>query len=172
MFKFKEGDKVRMNSFEEIKTNKTDRWIIINSYMEKLVGEEGIILHAEDYHGILRYYINEGSGWYWPESSLTLVEAKDTCQIKPGDKVNACIDNVRWSLSDGIFYVGMDRRGKYVVENKDGDLSSWEYCRPFKEKITYNVWEYKDTKEDFHVLREGKLPIACLNWKIIHTFTI
>ena len=172
MFKFKEGDKVRMNSFEDIKTNKADKWVGINSYMKKLVGEEGIILSTEDYHGVLRYYINEGGGWMWPESALTLVEAKGTCQIKPGDKVNVSFDNNEWTDSDEIYYIGMDRRGDYVVETKSGDLTSWEYCRPFKEKITYNVWKYQDTEEDFHVLREGKLPIACVNWKIIHTFTI
>lgn len=170
MFKFKEGDKVRMNSFEDIKTNNHYRWVEINGYMKKLVGKEGIILSTQDYHGIPRYYINEGSGWWWPESALTLVEAKDTCQIKPGDKVNVSFDNNEWTDSDEIYYIGMDRRGEYVVETKSGDLTSWEYCRTFEEKITYNVWKFRDS--DTLLTMKENAPTPSGEWKLIHTFTI
>jgi hypothetical protein len=167
MFKFKEGDKVRMNSFEDIKTNKADRWVGMNSYMKKLVGEEGIILHTEDYQGVLRYYINEGGGWMWPESALTLVEAKN--QFKPGDKVNVSSNNLVFT-TDNLYYIGTDRRYNYVVENKNGETSSWEYCRPFKEKTTYNVWKHKDA-DMLCTLKENALqPIG--EWKMVHTFTI
>ena len=165
-FKFKVGDKVKTSWFATIKSNTADdRWAVMTGWMEKLVGKEGIILTTEDYYGIPMYELS--IGWLWPESALTLVEDKN--QFKPGDKVNACIDNVRWSTSD-IFYVGMDRRGRYVIENKDGDLSSWEYCRPFKEKTTYNVWQHKDADMLCTLKENASQPIG--GWKIIHTFTI
>jgi len=166
-FKFKVGDKVKTSWFASIKSNTADdRWAVMTGWMEKLVGEEGIILTTEDYYGIPRYELS--NGWMWPESGLTLVEDKN--QFKPGDKVNACIDNVRWSISD-IFYVGRDRRGRYVIENKDGDLSSWEYCRPFKEKTTYNVWQYQDSDRSFLAIK-GSEPQPTGEWKMVHTFTI
>jgi hypothetical protein len=171
MFKFKVGDKVKTSRFDSIKSNKANRWVRMSTgAMEDIVGEEEIIMGTEDYHGILRYQLS--NGWMWPESSLTLVEDKLMKQFNLGDKVNVSHSGSRCTEDNELYYVGMKRNGEYIVENEDGIITLWEYCRPFKEKITYNVWKYQDTKEDFHVLREGKLPIACTNWKIIHTFTI
>jgi hypothetical protein len=169
-FKFKVGDKVKTSSFEDIKTNTADRWMRMNDRMEKLVGEEGTIIDTENYHGILRYHVDAGGGWMWPESSLTLVEAKGTCQIKPGDKVNVSFDNNEWTDSDEIYYIGMDRRGDYVVETKSGDLTSWEYCRPFKKKTTYNVWKFRDTETLLAVKENAPSPSG--EWTMVHTFTI
>jgi hypothetical protein len=166
-FKFKVGDKVKTSWFASIKSNTADdRWAVMTGWMEKLVGKEGIILTTEDYYGIPRYELS--NGWMWPESALTLVEAKN--QFNPGDKVNVSMLGIEWTDIDELYYVGMNRKGEYVIENKNGGVTPWEYCRPFKEKITYNVWKHKDA-DMLCTLKENALqPIG--EWKIIHTFTI
>ena len=165
-FKFKVGDKVRISSFEDIKYDFNR--LAMNSQMEKLVGKEGIITDTQDYHGILRYYINEGGGWMWPESALTLV--KTDKQLEPGDKVSVSFDEKIWTDDIELYYIGMDRRYNYVVENKNGETSSWEYCRPFEEKITYNVWKFRDTETLLAVKENAPSPSG--EWKMVHTFTI
>jgi hypothetical protein len=166
-FKFKVGDKVRMNSFEAIKTNGYAS-VRINSHMEKLVGKEGIIMGTENCHGVLRYHVDAGDGWFWPESALTLVEDKN--QFKPGDKVNVSHSGNRWTDDNELYYVGMNRKGEYVIENEDGIMTWWEYCRPFEEKITYNVWKYQDS--DTLLAIKENTPKDDGKWTMVHTFTI
>jgi len=167
-FKFKVGNKVRMNSFEPIKSDIVGRWEVMNRWMEELVGKEGIITHVNtNHHSILRYHVDAGGGWMWPESALTLVEAKN--QFKPGDKVNVSMLGIEWTDNE-LYYVGMNRKGEYVIENEDGIMTWWEYCRPFKEKTTYNVWKHKDADMLCTLTATGSQPTG--EWKIIHTFTI
>ena len=163
-FKFKRDDRVKMSSFKYIKFP-GGSGISMNDYMKDLVGKEGTIVGVEDYNGVVLY---EVEGYMWPESALTL---EDKEQINPGDKVN-CSDNGEDWTTNELFYVGVNRKGDYVTENDKEVAMDWNYCRPFKEKTTYNVWKYNDHDDDLLTLIEGRFPTTSLRWKIVHTFTI
>jgi hypothetical protein len=164
-FKFKRGDKVKMSSFKYIKFPGGSE-ISMNKYMKDLVGKEGTVVNVEDYNGPVLYEVR---GYMWPQSALTLVEDKE--QLNPGDKVN-CSDNGEDWTTNELFYVGVNRKGDYVTENDKEVAMNWNYCRLFKEKITYNVWKYNDHDDELLTLIEGKFPLYMERWNIVHTFTI
>ena len=89
------------------------------------------------------------------------------------DIVEVSNDNKEWFKR---LYIGTTINGFFVAEEVYGSnpfhslVSSWKFCRPVKEQVTYYV--YREIETGLLYTYNGKGGVGAQHCELIHSFTI
>ena len=89
-------------------------------------------------------------------------------EFTAGQEVEVSDDGVLWQNDIKFFYIGKKKNGRFLGEDDRGNLSSYGYCRPIKEKVTYYVYLNKETD----TIYTHKEKPTHERFELIHSFTI
>ena len=91
-------------------------------------------------------------------------------EFTAGQEVEVSDDGILWQNDTKFFYIGKKKNGRFLGEDDRGNLSSYSYCRPIKEKVTYYV--YKGIQTGILHTCYTNAGLDMQYFELIHSFTI
>lgn len=88
-------------------------------------------------------------------------------EFTAGQEVEVSDDGEYW---DERFYVGKKKNGRFIAEDDRNNISSYNYCRPIKEQVTYYVYKEIQTGILYTFYTNAGIDMQYL--ELIHSFTI